>query len=204
MNRFLHCEALHIAGASPQRDRGVGSGMAAEITGFAEFGDLKLGPLLDPQPAPVIHSCTAGQQCGQVNPPVLETLVSARPPTDCIPQAQSLLPLNFRAEMGIFQELLKKIASHKWPSNRKSIPASQQPQCAASTQCCCCLFLKAVLPSAVEKENIHCALGEMKRGSPVSTERSFASNSPSALLNVNLAHKASMIKRDSKEKATKC
>lgn len=70
VNCFPLCEVLHIASAGPQRDRGVGSGMAAEITGFAECRDLKLGPLLDPQPALVIKCLTAGQQCGQVNPPM--------------------------------------------------------------------------------------------------------------------------------------
>lgn len=44
------------------------------------------------------------------------------------------------------------------------------------------------MPSTVEKENFHRALGEMKRRSPVITDRSFASNSPSALLNVNLQY----------------
>lgn len=44
------------------------------------------------------------------------------------------------------------------------------------------------MPSTVEKENIPHALGEMKHGNPVITDRSFASNSPSALLNVNLQH----------------
>lgn len=51
---------------------------------------------------------------------------------------------------------------------------------------CCHQFHKAVLPNTAEKGNTHWALGEMKHGSPVITDRIFVSNSPSALLNVNL------------------
>lgn len=142
----------------------------------------ELGHCMDLQPALVSTA-----RHFQVTP-LMEKLFSARPVTDS-PRKWILsgyLALELQYWDGCLPRSYYNITLHKQPRNPKSIPAFWQFQCVASSQLCCHQFLKAVLPSTVEKENTRCALGEMKHGSPVITDRSFVSNSPSALLNVNL------------------